>query len=117
MKTKLTCIICPMSCNLEIDEELIVSGNRCPRGAIYAKQEITLPLRTLTSTVYIENGIYDRLPIITSSPIPKDKIQDIMVEINKVKVKAPINFQDVIIENILGLNVNIIASRSMTNKS
>ena len=61
METKtLTCITCPMGCELtaELNGGVVtaVTGNTCPRGAVYAKEELTEPKRMLTSTVRIDGG-------------------------------------------------------------
>ncbi len=113
----LICIVCPKGCHLTIDENNPtvegVTGNSCKRGALYAFNEVANPTRMITSTVSVEDGNLERLPVVTSSPIPKDKIFECMAEINKVKVKAPINIKDVIIPNILGLGVDIVASRNI----
>ncbi|MFI3284893.1 MAG: DUF1667 domain-containing protein [Erysipelotrichaceae bacterium] len=116
MKTNLTCIVCPMSCELTVENikgEMKVVGNRCPRGENYAKQELINPQRTLTSTVKITGSIYPRLAVITSKPIPKDKMLEVMKLINGISVEAPIKVNDVIIENVCNLDVDILASRTM----
>lgn len=117
MKQEMICITCPMSCHLLIEVEgkqvIEVTGNTCPRGKEYAINEMTNPVRVLTSTVIIENALYPRLPVITSKPIPKDKMMDVMREIDKIKVQAPINVKDVIIQDVCSLGVDILASRSM----
>lgn len=122
MKKELTCIICPMGCHLEADcqaaadgslEILSVSGNTCPRGDKYARAELTHPERTVTSTVVLKNGRYRRLPVITSGPIPKECIFDVMEEIRRVSVCAPVKIHDIIIKNVCGLGVDLIASRSI----
>ena len=112
------CIVCPMSCHMTIalnkDGSVIsVSGNTCKRGEEYARQELLSPTRILTSTVKLDGSLYRRLPVITSSNIPKDKMKDIMREINRVRVSAPIKRGQILIENVCGLGVNIIASRSV----
>lgn len=111
--TKLICITCPRGCHLEVDDNMNVTGNFCPRGAKYAIDELTNPKRMVTSTVKVEDGELKRLPVMTSSPIPKDKIFDVMEEIKKVSVKAPLELGSVIIENILGLGVNIVSTRTL----
>ena len=77
----LICINCPRGCHLTVEkkgEEISVSGNACPRGYTYAYNEMTNPLRTLTSSVGIDSEKCHRLPVITSSPIPKGRIMDVM---------------------------------------
>lgn len=107
------CIVCPRGCHLKVDDEMNVTGNTCPRGKVYALNEITNPTRMITSTVAIESVELHRVPVMTSKPIPKGKIFDVMGEINKVRVKAPIKIGDVIIKNVLGLDSDIIATRDI----
>jgi len=115
---EMTCIVCPMSCHLlaalDKDGQIIsITGNTCRRGEDYARQELTSPTRVLTSTVRIEGGLYRRLPVITSANIPENKMMDVMREIDKVHVNAPVPIGCVLVENVCGLGVNIIASRTM----
>lgn len=111
---ELTCIICPRGCHLVVDDELNVSGNTCPRGAIYAKQELTHPTRTLTTTVRIISEIEVSLPVKSDKPLPKEKIFDAMELINKTSVKAPIKIGDIVVKNIFGLDVNIVATKDVS---
>jgi len=111
---ELTCIICPRGCHLVVDDELNVSGNTCPRGAVYAKQELTHPTRTLTTTVRIVSEKEVSLPVKSDKPLPKEKIFDAMALINKTSVKAPIKIGDVVIKNIFGLDVNIVATKDIS---
>ncbi len=110
---ELICIICPKGCRLKVDENFNVEGNSCIRGVSYAKAELTNPTRMVTSTVLIKNGVINRLPVATSNAIPKDKIMDVMSEINKQKVIAPIYVGDIIIKNVLNLGVDIVATREV----
>lgn len=115
---EMVCIQCPLGCHLkvEIGDEIKVSGNTCPRGKEYAINEVTRPVRTLTSTVRINNGLFNQLPVITNLPIPKEMMKQVMKELKDVVVNAPIKKGDIIIEDVCGLGVNIIASRSMDRK-
>ncbi|OPZ32713.1 MAG: hypothetical protein BWY97_01259 [Tenericutes bacterium ADurb.BinA124] len=110
---ELICIVCPRGCRLKINDKMMVTGNYCKRGETYARNEITKPMRMITSTVVIESKILDRLPVCTDKPIPKEQIFAVMEAINQVVVKAPIKIHDVIIENVLNLGVNIIATRTV----
>lgn len=125
MKNELTCIICPMGCLLEADCEkseggswrvTAVTGNTCPRGEKYARSELTHPVRTVTGTVALSGARYCRLPVITSAPVPRERIFDVMKEIHAVCVCAPVQIHDIIIENVCGLGVHVLASRSMERK-
>lgn len=113
---KLVCINCPRGCNLEvnvINGQIVVSGNACPRGETYAINEMTNPLRTVTTTVKIISNKYERLPVITSKPVPKDKVMDVIRALKEVEIKAPIKMNDVIVKNVIGLDSDIISSKTI----
>jgi CxxC motif-containing protein len=118
-KHNLVCIVCPVGCRLEVTEpegdntEWTVTGNKCKRGEAYGKKELVNPTRVLPTTVKINNGFLNRLPVRTNGAIPKGKIFEAMEAINDVVVEAPVKMGDVIIENLLGTGVDVIASRSM----
>ena len=115
-KRDLTCIGCPMGCQLTVELEgreiLSVKGNTCPIGDKYARNEVLHPERTVTSTVVISGSDRPRLSVKTAGNIPKDKIFDCINEINAVRVKAPIKIGDVIIPNVCGTGVNVVATRN-----
>ena len=109
MIKKLTCIVCPIGCSLEVNIEdkkvISVTGNTCPRGEKYAKDECTNPTRTITSTVRCEDGSV--VPVKTDRPIPKNKISDCMKIINATVIKTNFNRGDIILENVFGSNIVI----------
>ncbi len=80
MKRELTCISCPLGCQISVEMEdgniISVTGNTCPRGERYARQEVLDPRRTVTSTVETEDSIHRRLPVKTVPEIPKDYERD-----------------------------------------
>jgi CxxC motif-containing protein len=116
-KKVLTCITCPIGCEItaELTDGVITSvvGNSCPRGEKYTREELTAPRRMLTSTVRLEGGRMSLLPVVSEKTLPKEKILSCAEALRSVRVKAPIKEGTVICENILGLGVNIIASRDM----
>jgi CxxC motif-containing protein len=115
MKKELICIACPIGCHLtvDIDKDYHVTGNNCPKGISYGKKELTNPTRPVTSTVIINGGLLPRIPVKTSGEIPKLKIFEVMKEINQAMLTAPVSMGDIVIKNVLGLNVDIITTRSM----
>ena len=115
MKQKLICIVCPMGCHLDVDvdNDYAVTGNECKRGIAYAKKELTNPTRTVTSTVKIAGGIYNRLPVKTDKEINKSQVFEVMKLLDDVLVDSPIKVGSVILSNILDTDVNIVATRSM----
>lgn len=107
------CIVCPKGCHLKVDDEGNVTGNTCIRGEKYGKQEAIDPKRTLTSTVKIKSELVKRLPVITSGDVPKDKVQEIVRYLDNVEVSAPIKVKDVVVKDVMGLGVDILATRSI----
>lgn len=107
------CINCPRGCHLVVDEKLNVSGNFCPRGAAYGKQEATNPTRTVTSTVRISGAELPLCPVKTAQPVPKGKMFDIMTSINEVRLVAPVHIGDVVIKNVCSTGVDVVVTRNM----
>ena len=107
MTKKLTCIVCPMGCELNIefsgDKIISVRGNTCKRGEEYAISECSAPVRTVTSSVRCKNGMM--LSVKTDKAIPKDKVFECMKIINSLHPDLPINVGDVIIDNVFGCNI------------
>ena len=122
MKTEMSCIVCPMSCLIMVEQDDItkeivsITGNTCKRGENYARNELIHPMRQLTSTVAIDKGIYNRLPVILSAEVPKEKLFDVMEQIRRVKAMAPVEIGQVLISDVCGLGVDVLASRSMPVK-
>lgn len=114
----LVCIGCPIGCELQVKVEgnnvTGVKGNTCKRGEDYAKKECTNPTRIVTSSVCVEDGEIDMVAVKTEQDIPKEKIFDCIRALKGVVLKAPVNIGDVIVENVLGTGVNIIATRKVS---
>ena len=114
-KIELTCINCPMGCPLTVTMEngqvASVEGNTCKRGEVYAQKEVTNPTRIVTSSVGVEAGKSLRVSVKTREDIPKGKIFDIVKELKGVTVKAPVAIGDVIVRNVAGTGVDIIATK------
>lgn len=116
---KMICIECPKSCELlvriESGQVVKVEGAKCPKGAAYAVLEVQNPVRILTATVLSEGLSLKLIPIRTNKPIPKKDILRAIEEIRKIKVRAPIRVGDIIIKDLLGLGVKVIATREVTS--
>ena len=122
MKKTLTCIVCPNSCQLEIDiaeledgtvSVLGVTGQTCTRREKYAQQEIIDPRRNIATSVAVIGGAAPLVSVRLTSPIPKGRIFDAMDEIKKCVVTAPITAGTVIIHQILGHDSDVIATKSI----
>ena len=110
---EIICITCPKGCHLKVDEETYaVTGNSCPRGAVYGANELRNPVRVVTSTVVVE-GPQRRLPVKTDRPIPKGKMFEVMDEIAKVRVTAPVSVGQILIANVAGTGGNVVATKAL----
>ncbi len=111
---QMICICCPNGCLLNVennaDGSYTVSGNLCPRGEEYAINEMTNPVRSISSTIKVKGGKEPLVSCKTDGTIPKDMISKVMVEIGKTSVEAPIEVNDVLIENVCATGVNIVAT-------
>ena len=116
-KRVLTCIGCPLGCAVTVSmnqgEVVSVEGNTCKRGDDYARKEVTNPTRIVTSTVRVIGGKEVTVAVKTRSDIPKDKIFDCVRALKGVAVQAPIAIGDVVVENIAGTGVDMIAASSV----
>lgn len=118
---KITCIICPNGCALQVkveDEEVLdVSGNACMRGYAYAQNEVQNPTRMLTSTVEVEGGSAPRVSVKTEKEIPKGKLMECARELKGVKVKAPVHIGDKLVKNISQTGIDIVATVNVPKKN
>lgn len=114
------CTTCPSECLLTVEVERDadghvaevrrVTGNSCPRGDKFAHQELTCPMRVLTTTVAVSGGDEVLLPVRTAEAIPLELHAQAMALIRGLAVNAPIHMGDVILPNLLDTNINLIAS-------
>ena len=110
----LTCVECPMGCQIKVtmDGEKVVSveGNSCPRGKLYAENEVVCPKRVVTSTVKTTFGTM--LPVKTDRPVKKTAIFDVMKKINAVTVDRHVRIGDIVVENI-DEDANLVATAEL----
>jgi len=114
---KLTCVVCPVGCELAVkisDSQVIsVSGNGCGRGSRYAEEEITAPVRTVTTTVRLKGAQHPVCPVRTAGRIPKGKVKELIALINTKELKAPVMTGDIVIKDVFDSGVAVVVSRSM----
>jgi CxxC motif-containing protein len=119
-KVQITCINCPMGCDVELEVEngeiVRIEGANCPAGESYVKEEYHNPTRILPTTARVSGGKLPLVPVKTNKPMPKGKLEEAMREIAKVELDAPVKLGDVVIEDILGTGVDIVATRDMPRK-
>lgn len=116
-KRELICIGCPMGCPLTVElegsEVTSVTGHTCKRGEVYARKEVLSPTRIVTSTVRVEGGRADMVSVKTREDIPKGKIFDCVRALKGVTVQAPVHIGDVIVPDVAGTGVDIVATRQV----
>lgn len=112
----LVCVCCPLGCAIEAEinagDLVAVRGNKCKRGLAWASQEITAPERVVTAVVPIE-GSLEPLSVKTSSPIPKSLIHQVLAQILALKLQAPVVIGDVVIDDVCGTGVPVVATKSI----
>lgn len=136
---ELTCINCPLGCQVSVTYEeargedkqraglpdtpgsasspritiLSVTGNSCPRGDRYARSEVTDPRRTVTTTVPVVGSATEHmLSVKTATDIPKGKMLDCVAALHKVVAHAPVHIGDVILPNVCGTGVDVVATKN-----
>lgn len=117
MKKEIICTVCPRGCHIMVEGEgdIIhsVEGYSCKRGLEYASTEFAHPVRILTTTVKMAGVEGDLLPVRSCKPIPKEKLFDCMEVIRKAEVKLPVARYDVVIADICGTGVDIVATKAV----
>lgn len=117
---RFNCTTCPSECLLTVEVERdadgavvevrSVTGNSCPRGDTFAHQELTCPMRVLTTTVAVSGGDEALLPVRTTEAIPLELHAQAMDLIRGLVVKAPIRMGDAVLPNLLDTGTDLIAS-------
>jgi CxxC motif-containing protein len=112
-----TCIICPNSCLITVEEGeqgLIITGHKCKRGVDFAAGEHTNPTRILTSTMKLTGARIRRLPVITTGEVPKARLFECQKALFSVSVAAPVACGDVVVKDLCGTGVDVVATRSVS---
>lgn len=124
LKKDLVCIICPNGCQLDIVYEespelkiLEIDGCTCEKGEEYATQEIINPMRSIASSIVVENGDFPLVSVRTDAPIPLGKIFEVMETIKQKRISAPVYIGDKLIQNPAGVDCNIVATRHVQAQS
>jgi CxxC motif-containing protein len=111
------CITCPVGCALEVTHDgstiTRVVGHSCKKGIDYAQTELTDPRRMLASTVRVRGGLHPLVPVCTAAPMPKPLIFDLLAELRRVELEAPVRLGQVVLENALGTGIDVVASRDL----
>jgi len=117
MEKNIICTVCPRGCHVKVtlngSEVTEISDYGCKRGKEYAAAEATHPVRILTTTVKIADNKYNLLPVRSNAPVPKELQMECMKAIKAIAVTAPVKAGDVVLPNICGTGVDIVATKSL----
>ena len=116
MNKTLICITCPMGCRLSVSgnmDDLKVDGGKCPKGVDYARNEITNPVRMVCTTVKIDGAIHPVLPVKTDKAIADKYKLDVVKAVKDITLKSPVKMGDIILADLFGTGVNIVAERDL----
>ena len=117
MKKEIICTVCPRGCHIQVEGEgdkiLSVEGYGCKRGLEYGSAEFAHPVRILTTTVKMAGIPNDLLPVRSTKPLPKEKLFECMEVIRATTAKLPVKRYDVIISDICGCGVDIVATKTV----
>lgn len=116
---KVTCTVCPRGCTITVTrdgETITAEGAGCNRGRAYAREEMICPRRMITTTCKVAPGVSGSmalLPVRSASPVPKALLFAIMEACAGVTVEHKLSIGDVVIPDVLGCGVDIIAAASL----
>ena len=114
---RLTCVLCPVGCELEVakDEAGVaqVTGNECDKGVPWALEEVLRPKRNLATSVPVKGRAVRMVSVRLSAPVPREMVFPILAEIAKLRPEAPVRRGQVLIADVLGTGVDVIATRTI----
>ena len=115
--TEFVCISCPIGCMLTVEQrgggEIVVTGNRCPKGAVYGREEMLSPTRVVTAVVRTDSKSFPFIPVRTDKPLPRPLIAGLIRDLAKQSVRLPAARGNVLIENYEGSGVNVVLTRTL----
>lgn len=112
----LVCIVCPNGCRLSVNvknNDVEVSGAKCRRGELFARAELTCPMRTVTSSVKTAVKDFPVVSVKTDGEIPKDKIFPLINLLADIVVAEPVPIGTVILKDVFGTGVNVVTTANM----
>lgn len=123
IERELICLVCPNGCSIHVDYEegnpprlVRAEGARCPRGETWAQQEIEDPRRTFSTSVRVFGGDFLEASVRLTKPVPLSKVFEVMAEIKKIGLKAPLAIGDVILVNPAGTETEVIITRNVLTR-
>ena len=115
---RMTCVLCPVGCELEVrrDEssDVEVLGNQCDKGIPFAVEEVLHPKRNLATSVPVQGTAATMVSVRLSGPVPREMIFPILAEIARLRPEVPVRRGQVLITDVLGTGVDVIATRTVS---
>lgn len=120
MKTVITCVVCPVSCPVEVEyHEHEITGidrNQCKLALDYVRSELFDPRRLLTTSVEVEGGDMPLVSVKTARPVPKHILLEAAEAVAGIRVRAPVKIGDVIAHDLLGTGSDLVATRNVARR-
>jgi CxxC motif-containing protein len=115
---RLTCVLCPVGCELEVEPEaggcgVQVTGNQCDKGVPFAEEEVLRPKRNLSTSVPVRGTASRMVSVRLSVAVPREMIFPILAEIAKLRPETPVLRGQVLIADVLGTGADVIATRTI----
>jgi CxxC motif-containing protein len=121
MEKAIICISCPVGCHLKVssrgDGEITITGNQCPRGEIYGREEFLAPSRIVTAVVKTTSNHYPYLPVKTDKPLLREYIPSLLKQLYSLEVSLPVKSGGCVLANYEDTGVNVVFTRSADDKA
>lgn len=115
--TAIVCIACPVGCRLEVRAvdggEAAVTGNRCPKGEAYGREELAAPRRLVTGVVRTDSGDFPCAPVRTDRPLPRERVRELMADLARMRVALPIAAGFPLAPDWKGTGVTVLVTRTL----
>ncbi len=118
----LTCNMCARRCYLTAtlgtktggqrmhEQSIAVSGNSCSNGLDYARAELLDPRRVISSSVTTVFPDAPRFRVISQGGVPVDRLLEAMAALDSVTVAVRLKPGDVVVEDLLGLGIQVVVA-------
>jgi CxxC motif-containing protein len=90
-----------------------VTGNACPRGEEFGRQEAILPMRPLVTSIRVSGGLRPRLQVCGTEDIPLTRLLEAMNVLDTLTVEAPVAAGQILVQDFLGLGVDVVAREAL----
>ena len=114
---EVVCILCPMGCKIIVETEdgevVRIDDAGCERGKDYSLQEIRSPVRDFFTTIRVADGRTPLVSVRSTEPIPRNMLMPCAAELARRVIRAPVKIGDIIVENMMNIGVDIVATKDV----